>query len=261
MKETVLITGASSGIGYELAKVFASHKYNLILVARSAKKLNELAELVRNQYDVKVDVIAHDLSQVGASKKVFDEVQSLQITIDILVNNAGVGNVGFFHETQLNKDAEMIQLNITALTEMTKLFSREMVKRKKGKILNVGSTGSFAPGPYIAVYYATKAYVLSFSKAIAKELKAYGITVTALCPGAVRTNFCKTAGKRDMPGAMEASVVAKLAYEGLLKNKEVIVPGVQNKILIRLPKGLVSSINFKNQQKLEIRRDKSYDKF
>lgn len=261
MKETVLITGASRGIGYELAKVFASHKYNLILVARSAKKLNELAELVRNQYDVKVDVIAHDLSQVGASKKVFDEVQSLQITVDILVNNAGVGNVGFFHETELRKDAEMIQLNITALTEMTKLFSREMVKRKKGKILNVGSTGSFAPGPYIAVYYATKAYVLSFSKAIAKELKAYGITVTALCPGAVRTNFCKTAGKRDMPGAMEASAVAKLAYEGLLKNKEVIVPGVQNKILIRLPKGLVSSINFKNQQKLEIRRDKSYDKF
>lgn len=261
MKETVLITGASSGIGYELAKVFASHKYNLILVSRSAKKLNELADLLRNQYDVKVDVIAHDLSQVGASKKVFDEVQSLQITVDILVNNAGVGNVGFFHETELNKDAEMIQLNITALTEMTKLFTREMVKRKKGKILNVGSTGSFAPGPYIAVYYATKAYVLSFSKAIAKELKTYGVTVTALCPGAVRTNFCKTAGKRDMPGAMEASVVAKLAYEGLLKNNEVIVPGVQNKILIRLPKGLVSSINFKNQQKLEIRRNKNYDKF
>lgn len=261
MKETVLITGASSGIGYELAKVFASHKYNLILVARSAKKLNELAELLRNQYDIKVDVIVHDLSQVGASKKVFDEVQSLQITVDVLVNNAGVGNVGFFHETELNKDAEMIRLNITALTEMTKLFSREMVKRKKGKILNVGSTGSFAPGPYIAVYYATKAYVLSFSKAIAKELKAYGVKVAALCPGAVRTNFCKTAGKRDMPGAMEASVVAKFAYEGLLKNKEVIVPGVQNKILIRLPKGLVSSINFKNQQKLEIRRNKNYDKF
>ncbi|WP_234124228.1 SDR family NAD(P)-dependent oxidoreductase [Clostridium hydrogenum] len=253
MKETVLITGASSGIGYELARVFASHKYNLILVARSAKKLNELAELLRNQYDVKVDVMAHDLSQVGASKKLFDEVKSLQITVDVLVNNAGVGNVGFFHETELNKDAEMIQLNITALTEMTKLFSREMVKRKKGKILNVGSTGSFAPGPYIAVYYATKAYVLSFSKAIAKELKAYGVTVTALCPGAVKTNFCKTAGKRDVPGAMEASVVAKLAYEGLLKNKEVIVPGVQNKILIRLPKGLVSSINFKNQQKLSLK--------
>lgn len=250
--DTVLITGASSGIGYALAKVFALHEYNLILVARNTKKLNELADELRNQYNIRIDVIAKDLSQAGSAKKVFDDVISMKLTVDILVNNAGIGNVGFFYETEFNRDTEMIQLNIGTLTELTKLFSREMVKRRKGKILNVGSTGSFAPGPFIAVYYATKAYVLSFSRAIGKELKPYGVTVTALCPGAVRTNFCKTAGKRDMPGAMEARVVAEVAYRGLLKNKKVVIPGILNKILVRLPQGLVSSINFRNQQKLSL---------
>lgn len=253
MNDTVLITGASSGIGYALAKVFALHKYNLILVARNAKKLNELAEILKNQYGIRVDVLPQDLSQAGSAKKVFDDVMNMELTVDILVNNAGVGTVGFFHETELIRDTEMIQLNISTLTEMTKLFSREMVKRRKGKILNVGSTGSFAPGPFIAVYYATKAYVLSFSRAIGKELKPYGVTVTALCPGAVKTNFCKTAGKRDMPGAMEAKVVAEAAYGGLLKNKKIVIPGILNKILVRLPQGLVSDINFKNQQKLSFK--------
>lgn len=251
-RDTVLITGASSGIGYALAKVFASHEYNLILVARNGKKLNELANQLRNQHNIRVDVIVKDLSQADSAKKVFDDVINMKVTVDILVNNAGIGNVGFFHETELIRDTEMIQLNIGTLTEMTKLFSREMVKKRKGKILNVGSTGSFAPGPFIAVYYATKAYVLSFSRAISKELKPYGVTVTALCPGAVRTNFCKTAGKKDMPGAMEAKVVAEAAYRGLLKNKKVIVPGILNKILVTLPQGIVSSINFKNQQKLSL---------
>lgn len=251
-KDTVLITGASSGIGYALAKVFASHEYNLILVARNAKKLSELADELRNQYNTRVDVIIQDLSQTNSAKKVFDDVMNMKLTVDILVNNAGVGSVGFFYETEFARDTEMIQLNIGTLTEMTKLFSREMVNRRKGKILNVGSTGSFAPGPFIAVYYATKAYVLSFSRAISKELKSYGVTVMALCPGAVKTNFCKTAGKRDMPGAMEAEVVAEAAYRGLLKNKKVVIPGILNKILVRLPQGIVSSINFKSQQKLSI---------
>lgn len=251
-KDTVLITGASSGIGYALARVFASHEYNLILVARNSKKLDELADELRNQYNTRVDVIIQDLSQASSAKKVFNDVMNMKLTVDILVNNAGIGNVGFFHETEISRDTEMIQLNIGTLTELTKLFSREMVNRRKGKILNVGSTGSFAPGPFIAVYYATKAYVLSFSRAVSKELKPYGVTVTALCPGAVRTNFCKTAGKRDMPGAMEAKVVAEAAYRGLLKNKKVIVPGILNKILVRLPQGIVSSANFKNQQKLSL---------
>lgn len=251
--ETVLITGASSGIGYELAKVFAFHKYNLILVSRKIEKLNKLADDLKNQYNIKVNVIAEDLSEADAAKKVFDKVISMQLQVDILVNNAGIGEVGLFHETEVSKDSEMIQLNIGTLTVMTKLFSREMVKRKKGKILNVGSTGSFAPGPYIAVYYATKAYVLSFSEALNIELKPYNITVTALCPGAVKTNFSKNAGKRDAAVAMEAKVVAEAAYKGLIKNKKVVVPGLMNKILIRLPKRIVSELNFKNQKSLSLK--------
>lgn len=254
MKDTALITGASSGIGYALAKVFAFHRYNLILVSRNAEKLNELASMLKAQYGISVEIIIEDLSKAGAANRVFEKVANMKLTVDVLINNAGVGVVGFFHETELIRDIEMIQLNISALTEMTKLFSREMVRRGKGKILNVGSTGAFAPGPFIAVYYATKAYVLSFSRAISKELKQCGVTVTALCPGAVKTNFCKTAGKRDMPGAMEASVVAEAAYRGLLKNKKVIIPGILNKILVRLPQGLVSTINFKNQRKLAVKK-------
>lgn len=254
MKDTALITGASSGIGYALAKVFAFHRYNLILVSRNAEKLNELASVLKAQYGISVEIIIEDLSKAGAANRVFEKVANMKLTVDVLINNAGVGVVGFFHETELIRDIEMIQLNISALTEMTKLFSREMVRRGKGKILNVGSTGAFAPGPFIAVYYATKAYVLSFSRAISKELKQCGVTVTALCPGAVKTNFCKTAGKRDMPGAMEASVVAEAAYRGLLKNKKVIIPGILNKILVRLPQGLVSTINFKNQRKLAVKK-------
>lgn len=254
MKNTALITGASSGIGYALAKVFAFHRYNLILVSRNAEKLNELASMLKAKHDITVEIIAEDLSKSGAASRVFEKVMNMELTVDVLVNNAGAGVVGFFHETELKRDIEIIQLNISTLTEMTKLFSREMVRRGKGKILNVGSTGSFAPGPFIAVYYATKAYVLSFSRAIGKELKQYGVTVTALCPGAVRTNFCKTAGKRDMPGAMEARDVAEIAYRGLLKNKRVIIPGILNKILIRLPQGLVSTVNFKNQRKLQVEK-------
>ncbi|MFL0252663.1 SDR family NAD(P)-dependent oxidoreductase [Clostridium neuense] len=254
MKDTALITGASSGIGYALAKVFAFHRYNLILVSRNAEKLNELASMLKAQYGISVEIIIEDLSKAGAANRIFEKVVNMKLTVDVLINNAGVGVVGFFHETELIRDIEMIQLNISTLTEMTKLFSREMVRRGKGKILNVGSTGAFAPGPFIAVYYATKAYVLSFSRAISKELKQYGVTVTALCPGAVKTNFCKTAGKRDMPGAMEASVVAEAAYRGLLKNKKIIIPGILNKILVRLPQGLVSTINFKNQRKLAVKK-------
>ncbi len=253
-EDTVLITGASSGIGYELAKVFAFHQYNLILISRNTQKLNELANKLINNHNIRVDIITQDLSEPGAAKKVFDNVINMHLQVDVLVNNAGIGGVGLFYETEFSKDAEMIQLNVVTLTEMTKLFSREMVKRKRGKILNVGSTGSFSPGPFIAVYYATKAYVLSFSEALNLELKPYNITVTALCPGSVRTNFAKTAGKKDLPSAMEAKVVAKSAYNGLKNNKMIVVPGLVNKILIKLPSKLVSKLNFKNQKRLASRK-------
>lgn len=252
--DTVLITGASSGIGRELAKVFALHKYNLILVSRSTEKLRELANELIDKYKIKVEIIGQDLSKVGAAKKLFDNVIDRNLQVDILVNNAGVGAVGLFHEMEMESDMEMLQLNIVTLTEITKLFSRKMIEREKGKILNVASTGAFAPGPYIAIYYATKAYVLSFSEALCKELKPYNVTVTALCPGATRTNFAKNAGRENSSMAMEPDKVAKIAYEGLKNNKRVVIPGIANKILTRLPENLVSNMVFKYQKKLTVKR-------
>lgn len=252
---TALISGASSGIGYELTQVFALNKYNLILVSRNTEKLSEMANKLSKEHNIRVDVIGQDLSQIGAAKKVFDIVIERKLQVDILVNNAGSGKVGYFHEMEVGKDLEMLQLNIVSLTEMTKLFSREMIKRNQGKILNVASTGSFAPGPFTAVYYATKAYVLSFSEALNQELRGYNISVTALCPGATRTSFSRNAGKEDVPGAMEANKVARIAYDGLIKGKKVVVPGVANKILIKLPKNIVSTMNFKMQKKLAFKKE------
>jgi short-subunit dehydrogenase len=248
--DTVLITGASSGIGRELAKVFALHSYNLILVSRSTEKLRKLANQLMDEHKIRVDIIGQDLSKIGAAKKLFESVMDRNLEVDILVNNAGIGYVGLFNEMEVEKDIEMLQLNIITLTELTKLFSREMIKRKKGKILNLASTGSFVSGPFIATYYATKAYVLSFSKAIYKELKPYNIIVTTLCPGATKTNFAKAAGRENSSLAMEPNKVAKTAYIGLKNNKRVIIPGLANKILVRLPSNLVSNMVFKYQKKL-----------
>lgn len=252
-KDTVLISGASSGIGYELAKVFAFHKYNLILVSRNAEKLAEIAEELTKKHNIDVSIIEQDLSKPGAAKIIFDIAVEKKLSAEILINNAGCGKIGLFHEMESERDLEMMRLNMISLTEMTKLFSREMIKRNKGKILNVASTGSFAPGPFTAVYYATKAYVLSLSEALYQELKPYNITVTALCPGATRTNFAKNAGKKDVPGAMEPSIVANIAYNGLINNKRVVIPGIANKILIRLPRNMVSKVNFRMQKKLAFR--------
>jgi short-subunit dehydrogenase len=248
--DTVLITGASSGIGYELAEVFASKKYNLVLVARSTEKLKEISERLSKRYIINVFIISEDLTKDNAAETVYQKVKNNNIKVNILINNAGAGKVGFFHQMDALEDYNMIQLNITSLTQLTKLFINEMMEQGRGKIMNVASTGSYSPGPFIATYYATKAYVLSLSEALYKELKPYNITVTTLCPGATKTNFTKNAGKNDAPGAMDASIVARYAYEGLMKNKKIIVPGLINKILIRLPKSLVSTLNFKSQKKL-----------
>ena len=250
-KKTVLITGASTGIGYELTKLFARDNYNLVLVARSKEKLDIISEELLKSYGSKVKVIAKDLSIVSSPKEVFDEIRDSDIRIDVLVNNAGAGTTGLFHEIDYEKDLEIIQLNITALTSLTKLFSREMIKFRKGKILNVASTGSYQPGPYIAVYYATKAYVLSFSQAIRNELRDFGITVTTVCPGATRTEFSKRAGKKDLKNAMNARVVARAAYLGMNKNKDVVIPGFINKVAIFSSKLLPGSISANIVRKIQ----------
>lgn len=231
-KKNVLITGASSGIGYELSRVFAREGYNLILVARREEILNKMAMEFKRKYNTLTKVIAKDLTQHDAVNFVFDEVVKSGMNIDILINNAGMGSCGLFHGIDNKKYESIIQLNVTFLTCFTKVVAWHMIKRNGGKILNVASTGSYQPGPFTAVYYASKAYVLSFSQAIENELKPYNIVVSTLCPGATKTEFCKVAGKGDLKSAMKASKVAEIAYKGLLKNQSIIIPGTLNKFSI-----------------------------
>lgn len=248
--DTVLITGASSGIGYELAKVFAENNYNLILIARNINKLDKLAYDLMNKYNIEINTIEQDLCEDNAAQKVYNHVIKSGKKVNVLINNAGIGYVGLFHEKPIDDDITMLKLNIVTLTELTKLFAKDMVRSGSGKILNVASTGSFSPGPFTAVYYATKAYVLSFSQAISEELKPYNVVVSALCPGATKTNFSKRAGKRDNKVSMTPNKVARVAYTQLLRNKKIIVPGIMNKLLVKLPRNLVYKMVGKYQKNL-----------
>ena len=234
--KTALITGASGGIGYELTKLFAKNSYHLVLVARNEQRLKEIAEDLRKEYGISVRVIVKDLAHAGAPKEIFDTLQRESIHVDVLVNNAGYTVFGEFSKTSLTDELQMIQVNIVALTHLTKLFLPEMLKKKSGKILNLGSTASFQPGPLMAIYYASKSYVLFFSEALSEELRNTGITVTALCPGPTETGFQKrgkmessrlVAGKK----IMDAQSVAEIGYQALMKGKAVVIPGLKNKIL------------------------------
>jgi uncharacterized protein len=233
---TALITGASGGIGMELAREFAKDNIHLILVARSEGKLKELAAELQNKYKVTVHVVAKDLSNYKTAKELFDWCRSQNITVDYLVNNAGFGDFGFFAESDWLKQEQMINLNITALTYLTHLFLPEMIKQKFGRVLNVASTASFQPGPTMSVYYATKAFVLHFSEAIANELEGTGITVTALCPGATESGFQSAAAMEDsklvkgkkLPTSAE---VAAYGYRSMNKGKKVAIHGTMNYLM------------------------------
>lgn len=225
MKQTALITGASNGIGLELARIHAKRGGNLVLVARSQDKLNQLADELRAQYhDIQITVIAQDLAMPHAAQSVFAQTEQLGIQVDILINNAGFGGHGRFFERELPKEQQMIQLNITTLTELTHLYLQGMVARRSGKILNVSSTASFMPDPLQAVYYATKAYVTSFSQAVAEEVREFGISVTALCPGAVATDFVAAGdlqGVAAWKNAKSAQSVAECGYQAMLDGELV----------------------------------------
>ena len=225
MKQTALITGASNGIGLELARIHAKHGGDLVLVARSQDKLNQLADELHAQYhDIQITVIAQDLAIPHAAQSVFAQTEQLGIQVDILINNAGFGGHGRFFERELPKEQQMIQLNITTLTELTHLYLQGMVARRSGKILNVSSTASFMPGPLQAVYYATKAYVTSFSQAVAEEVREFGISVTALCPGAVATDFVAAGdlqGVAAWKNAKSAQSVAECGYQAMLDGELV----------------------------------------
>ena len=237
-----LVTGASSGIGYELAKLFAKEDKNLVVVARSRDRLEGLKKELEDKYRAKVKVLVKDLSKPESPQEIFSELEKEHIDVDVLVNNAAFGVYGMFSHTNLEQELEMIQVNVTSLTALTKLFLKTMLKNKYGRILNVGSTGSFIPVPLESVYGGSKAFVLSFSEALANELKGTGVRVTCLCPGLTDTGFYKRAvGKEPSTNQRrwmtDAAKVAKVGYRSLEKGDSLILSGFINKsipILVRI---------------------------
>ncbi len=253
---TALITGASMGIGLELALVHASKGDNLVLVARNKAKLDELKATIESKYKVQVYTIGKDLSLPNAAQDVYTETTSKGLTIDYLINNAGFGDFGMFTNTDWNKEQQMINLNITTLTQFTKLYIKDMVARKSGKIMNVASTAAFQSGPTMAVYFATKAYVLSFSEAIDNEVSDKGITVTALCPGATASGFQAAAAMEEsalvkgkkLPTSKE---VAVYGYNAMMKGKTVAIHGTVNAILANAIRFVPRSIVVKIIRKMQ----------
>ncbi len=236
-----LVTGASSGIGYELAKLLAREGHDVALVARSGDQLEKIASNLEEDFGVLVVVIREDLTDPDAPDRIFDRLESLGFRTDVLVNNAGFGTLGRFARSDAGPQIDMVQVNVTALTHLTRRFVEPMVEREHGRILNVASTAAFQPGPFMAVYFATKAYVLSFSEALGEEMRGTGVTVTALCPGPTVTGFQTRAAMEHSPigGRMvtgDAAAVARAGYAGMVKGKRVVIPGVFNKAGSALPR-------------------------
>ena len=256
MNKTALITGASSGIGLELAKIHASKGDNLVLVARSIDKLNQLKTEIESQYKVNVYNIEKDLSVINSPMEVYEEIKQNNIQIDYLINNAGFGDIGNFSDTRWEKELRMINLNITALTQLTKLFLNDMLARKQGKIMNLASTASFQPGPMMAVYFATKSYVLHLTEAINAEVKGSGVSLTALCPGPTESGFQAAAEieqnmlfNKKNPTSKE---VAEYGYKSMMNGKAVAIHGFKNYLMANsvrfTPRNWVVAITKKMQE-------------
>lgn len=259
-RQTALITGASSGIGLDFARLFAEGGYDVVLVARSEGKLRELAAELSGKYGVRAVPLAADLADAAAPGRLAERLEAEGLTVDVLVNNAGYASYGPFAETDLRDEMNMIQVNIAALTALTKRMVPGMVARKQGRILNVASTAAFQPGPLMAVYYATKAYVLSFSEALSNELQGTGVTVTCLCPGPTKTGFQARAKMEESKlvkgkDIMDSATVARAGYEALHRGTAVIVPGLMNKMMTQsvrlLPRGAVTRIVRKVQERAQ----------
>jgi short-subunit dehydrogenase len=264
--KTALITGASFGIGAEFARIFARDGYSLVLVARSGDKLRQLASELEKAHSTRSLILAVDLTEPGAPAYVLDQTTRAGTQVDVLVNNAGFGQYGLFADSELEECLRQIQLNVTTLTHLTRLYLPAMIERAKierskkekttGGILNVASTAAFQPGPLMAVYFATKAYVLSFSEALANELAGTGVTVTCLCPGATATEFHKRAkatGQRLLKfGSMDAHTVAEDGYRALIAGKPVVISGFKNWLVAQSvrfsPRRLVTAIARKTQE-------------
>jgi len=234
-KETVLITGASSGIGRELAKLFAADGSDLVLVARREDMLNQLAEEIKSKHGVKVHVLPKDLSKRNAPKEIQSYLKKEKIQIDVIVNNAGFGFKGAFIELDTQAQMDMLQVNIAALTHLTRLFLPGIVERGRGGVINVGSLAGFQPGPNLAAYYASKAYVLSFTEALSEEITNPNIKISCLCPGPVRTEFGEKSSLDDSLlfklSLMDVGPVTKAGYKGFRKGKVIVIPGIKQKIM------------------------------
>ena len=259
MKKVALITGASSGIGKELARLHAAEGGDIVIVARREQALSELKTELESEHNVKVECIAADLSDSASPQRIFDHCDSKKIAVDYLVNNAGFGGHGRFHEREWQNDRAMIEVNITSLVHLTRLFLPAMIDRGHGKILNTASTAGFIPGPLQAVYYATKSFVVSFSQAIDEELRSSGadVTVTALCPGPVATEFVK-AGDLDgvdaWKNAKSPASVAKVGYDAMMRGKLVAINQFSLKFLLYwvvpfLPRRTVLGMSRKSMEK------------
>ena len=258
MNNTALITGASGGIGLELAKIHASNKNDLVIVARSTTKLAHLKVELESEFGVSVLSIPKDLSIPDAAQEVYDTVVEKEIEVEYLINNAGIGDFGLYHETSWEKEETMINLNILALTQLTKLFGSDMVKRGHGHIMNISSTAAFQPGPLMTVYYATKHYVQAYSEALYEEWKEFGVSVTALCPGATESGFSESADAEDsklfkgkkLPSSCE---VAEYGYKAMMKGEMTAIHGAMNTIMAKsarfVPKKMVLKMVRKIQEK------------
>ncbi|HSE67477.1 MAG TPA: SDR family oxidoreductase, partial [Gemmatimonadales bacterium] len=242
----------------ELAHLLAAAHIDVVLVARSRDKLAALAVDLVRAHGVQAHVIAQDLALPSAPEAIVQDLAARGLPVDILINNAGFGTYGLFAGTPAEEESRLIQVNITALTMLTKLLLPPMLQRRHGRILNVASTAAFQPGPLMAVYYASKAYVLSFSEGIGNELKGTGVTVTALCPGPTRTGFATAAGMTNSnlfnaPGVMDAAPVAEAGYRGCMKGKAVVIPGMLNKVLVWViafsPRWMVTPISRRLQER------------
>lgn len=251
-----LITGASTGIGYELAKLFAKDRHNLILVARDEGKL-ETAKNELSKYNVEVKILSLDLSKSEDIQGLFNYVEMNKLNVDILVNNAGIGTFGDFSEIEWVKEEALIDINIKVLTKLTKYFLPKIIECKNGGILNVASTAAFCSGPRMAAYYASKAYVLNLTEAIYEECKDSGIRISCLCPGPVKTTFQDKAGIKKSESAkkylMDSEEVAKVSYKDFKKGKLIIIPGMKNKLLVignkLLPRRISRKIILKTNKK------------
>jgi short-subunit dehydrogenase len=257
-RQTALITGASGGIGLELARLFAAGGYDLVLVARSTAKLEELAGELR-KHGGAVRVLAKDLARPESPEEVFRELEAAGVAVDVLVNNAGFATYGPFVEIDLGREREELQLNVVTLTHLTKKFLPGMLARRRGGVLNLASTAGFQPGPLMAVYYATKAYVISFSEALAEEMSGTGVTVSVLCPGPTATGFQQRAGMEasklfsGMLQVADAAAVARAGYEGFRAGKRIVIPGLINKVGVQSirvsPRALITKMVKRMQER------------